>query len=223
MSVFEGLGLYEQINRALYAQISLKLNPKVKELPHFFDKIQKRMLIKAFGQIEWQTYFEVNPIEPLNPKIKANIIARFDSMNDEEMNEMMLKQGIDDMNIWVSALWDFHLILSYYLNCTVEAYKHRHFRLVQTYYNFVREQIELRKLLIPNGLNVNPLEKYWKNLKVEQKRKLIIANKELEISKRLCPHCGARGKDIKKWSSLRYMCNVCGKTFRKPKNIKNTS
>lgn len=205
-SIFENCGLIETVYLHVSSLLKERLPSIPANLPKFENAYEDRYKM-VFGSINWENFFESNKIEPLSPAIKQAIKTLFDRMNGET---------------WISWLAQIHLLLSYFLfeSDLAQPYKHSNFKLILEYYKFIRSEIEKQGLLIPEPFNETPLEKFWQIEKEETRRVQIKKRIDLEISKRLCPNCGARGKDIKKHSANRYMCNICGKTFpRKAKEV----
>jgi len=191
------LGLFAQIDKAVWQILKMRITDKLKMIPNFFDRTLDKMWSQAFSEVEWCVFFELNPPYPLCAEIMAEIISYCE--NTEEF---------DTFQVWSD------MILMYYMDkCNDD--KSPQFKAILEYYNFMRSETEKRGLEIIKPWNVNPLERFSKYQQLEQTRIQIERQKQEEIANRPpCPKCGAKGSQIMSYGNSWY-CKNCGRKYLK--------
>jgi hypothetical protein len=203
--VYDNCGLHQQINEEVYREISgfgylpKGLSARDRNFEGKWDEAWK----DAFSKVDWLQFFSEVPMIPLSPEIKENIISKMDRMDSYKLGSEWQKQFIQS--------W---LIYCFFIE-NDDDLDHLNVRIAEDYYNFMKEETNKRKIVIPSYFLISPDEKIEEN----QERFQLIQNqqqeKEEELQARLCPFCGSSGTDIVSSATNRYLCKICNRTFKR--------
>lgn len=191
----KNLGVIQQIKT--YLQDSVPISEKRWLSMNCLDYLEQKM-DELFLRANWEVIFTMNEPIPINDTIKADINKTFERLiEDETTSQGKLIKGY---NAWIHWLLNIDRILSYFLYKTGFNENTKLFKIFEEYYDFLRTECENREFEIPEPFNTNPIDRYYNN------------RGEKETRRPNCPECGS---DKIVSNGVNWLCNSCGRQFRK--------
>jgi len=187
------LGLLTQIEQHLNEVIPF--SAKRRESPKFLE-YREEMMNKEFFKVNWQIVFEKDAPIPLSSEIKTAIISYFEKLlPDVETSHRTIK----GYNGFVGSFLDVDFLLTQFLYKTELTENSKLYLLIKEYHEFLKSECRVRGYEIPEPFGVDPLIRYRKNSKKEEKRPN-------------CPECQSNKISS---SGINWVCSECSRSFRK--------